>query len=249
MTLHYDHFAQINWHIPDFRLSDEMEPALMASQCGVSRRIRRIGVPDDVAAFARSLETPVTDPACIEGQLLLEGKPILIKDVHEVWDRLHPFSQQLASRTQTKALITVPLKVKDRIIGSLTVDRLQDHSLNEEDLEVMITVANHLAITLDHAAAYRQIEDLNIGLEAKVRERTAALEHVNQELNLANKQLQELDQLKSSFVSTVSHELRTPMTSIKGYVENMLEGIAGHGTEKQAAYLARINTTRNGLRE
>ena len=110
----------------------------------------------------------------------------------------------------------------------------------------MITVANHLAITLDHAAAYRQIEDLNIGLEAKVRERTAALEHVNQELNLANKQLQELDQLKSSFVSTVSHELGTPMTSIKGYVENMLEGIAGHVTEKQAAYLARIkyNTER-----
>ena len=189
------------------------------SERKVSYDRRVIGVPDDVAAFARSLETPVTDPACIEGQLLLEGKPILIKDVHEVWDLLHPFSQQLASRTQTKALITVPLKVKDRIIGSLTVDRLQDHSLNEEDLEVMITVANHLAITLDHAAAYRQIEDLNIGLEAKVRERTAALEHVNQELNLANKQLQELDQLKSWFVSTVSHELRTPMTSIKGYVE------------------------------
>jgi signal transduction histidine kinase len=30
------------------------------------------------------------------------------------------------------------------------------------------------------------------------------------------------------------------MTSIKGYVENMLEGIAGELTEKQAAYLARI---------
>jgi signal transduction histidine kinase len=104
----------------------------------------------------------------------------------------------------------------------------------------MVTVANHLAVALDHAAAYRQIEDLNIGLEAKVTERTAALEEVNQELLRANARLQELDQLKSAFVSTVSHELRTPMTSIKGYVENMLEGITGPLTEKQAMYLGRI---------
>ena len=237
------HALQSIKHSLDF---DRVMISFYDSDRKVSYDARVIGVPDDVAAFARSLETPVTDPTRIEGQLLLDGKPILIKDIHDVWDRLHPFSQQLASRTQAKALIAVPLKVKDRIIGSLTVDRLQDHSLNEEDLEVMITVANHLAIALDHAAAYRQIEDLNIGLEAKIRERTAALEHANQELNLANKQLQELDQLKSSFVSTVSHELRTPMTSIKGYVENMLEGLAGHVTEKQATYLARIkyNTER-----
>jgi signal transduction histidine kinase len=130
--------------------------------------------------------------------------------------------------------------VKDRIIGSLTVDRFGDHSLDERDLEVMVTVANHLAVALDHASAYRQIEDLNIGLEAKVAERTAALEEVNQELLRANARLQELDQLKSAFVSTVSHELRTPMTSIKGYVENMLEGITGPLTEKQATYLGRI---------
>ena len=41
-TLHYDHFAQINWHIPDFRLSDEMEPALMAVYHGIMDRILSI---------------------------------------------------------------------------------------------------------------------------------------------------------------------------------------------------------------
>jgi signal transduction histidine kinase len=36
-------------------------------------------------------------------------------------------------------------------------------------------------------------------------------------------ELQELDQVKNSFISTVNHELRTPLTSIIGYIELMRE--------------------------
>ncbi len=207
----------------------------------VSYDARSIGTPAEVAAFARSLETPVTDPNSIEGRVQIGGTPILVKDIREVWDHLHPFTQQLAAFTRAQSFISVPLKVKDRVIGTLTVDRLQEHALNEEDLDIMVTVANQLAIALDHAEAYRQIESLNISLESKVRERTGALEEVNRELQIANEKLRELDQLKSAFVSTVSHELRTPMTSIKAYVENMLDGLVGELTEKQIAYLTRVN--------
>jgi len=49
-------------------------------------------------------------------------------------------------------------------------------------------------------------------LDARVSERTAELEKANEELK-------ELDQLKSDFLSTVSHELRTPMTSIVGFAK------------------------------
>ena len=187
---------------------------------------RVLGVSPEIQAFARAREVPVTDPMSLEGIVLLQGQPLLVGDVQAVWDRIHPLNQQLALLTQTKAWIAVPLKIKDRILGSLTVDRIQAHSLTQDDLELMMTVAHQVAIALDNASAYEQIEELNVGLEAKVRERTAELEQA--------------DRLRSQFLSHVSHELKTPLTSIKGFLQNLLDGLTGPLNEKQQRYLSRM---------
>lgn len=49
------------------------------------------------------------------------------------------------------------------------------------------------------------------------------LEERNEELRQAYEEVQELDRLKSDFVSMVSHELRSPLTVISGAVELTLE--------------------------
>jgi PAS domain S-box-containing protein len=56
----------------------------------------------------------------------------------------------------------------------------------------------------------------------------------------------ELDRMKTDFVSIVSHELRTPMTSIKGYVDLIIDGDTGEINELQREFLTTVqrNTDR-----
>ena len=57
---------------------------------------------------------------------------------------------------------------------------------------------------------------------------------------------EELDRLKSEFVSTVSHELRTPLASVLGFLELLRSGEAGDVSSQQAHMLDVI--ARNGAR-
>jgi len=59
------------------------------------------------------------------------------------------------------------------------------------------------------------LNQLNKELEQRIKERT-------EELERAYDELQSLDKMKDSFLSTVSHELRTPLTSIRSFSEILL---------------------------
>lgn len=71
--------------------------------------------------------------------------------------------------------------------------------------------------------ANQRIADLNAELERRVDEATAELRH-------AVARLQELDQLKSQFLSIASHELRTPITAVSGFAQLALRGLREHLT-------------------
>ncbi|MBN1477333.1 HAMP domain-containing histidine kinase, partial [Candidatus Sumerlaeota bacterium] len=61
------------------------------------------------------------------------------------------------------------------------------------------------------------------------------------DLQHAYNEIQEVDTLKSNFLSTISHELRTPLTSILGFVQLILEGRAdGPINETQRRLLMRV---------
>ncbi|HET9870013.1 MAG TPA: HAMP domain-containing sensor histidine kinase, partial [bacterium] len=48
----------------------------------------------------------------------------------------------------------------------------------------------------------------------------------------------QVDDMKRDLISVVSHQLKTPVAEINGYVENLLEGLAGPLSPKQREYLA-----------
>ncbi len=197
------------------------------------QHIRVIGAPPEVEEFAQSCRIPIKDRESPEGMVVLQGQPLLVKDIESIRHSLHPLNQRLAELSRTKALVVVPIKTKDRVWGMLTVDRSHNQSVTEDDLELMTTVASQVSIALDNASAYQQIEEWNVGLELKVRERTEALERA--------------DRLRAQFLSHVSHELRTPLTSIKGFIQNLLDGLTGPLNEKQQRYLVRMSENSDRL--
>jgi signal transduction histidine kinase len=84
------------------------------------------------------------------------------------------------------------------------------------------------------------LEEFRATLEQRVEERTKELSALNVKLEASNARLQELDRLKSDFVSDVSHELRAPLTSISGYVDHLLDGMAGQLSPAQKDCLGRV---------
>jgi signal transduction histidine kinase len=68
-----------------------------------------------------------------------------------------------------------------------------------------------------------QIQALNRDLEKKVDDRTATLAQRNSELGVLNRELRDLDEMKSDFVALVSHELRAPLTALNGGLELALQ--------------------------
>ncbi|MGA7876889.1 MAG: response regulator [Desulfoferrobacter sp.] len=80
-------------------------------------------------------------------------------------------------------------------------------------------------------------------LEEEVARKTDLLEERTRLITLlekANRELRNLDQLKSTFLANMSHELRTPMNSIIGYTDLLIDGVDGPINEEQERSLHKI---------
>jgi signal transduction histidine kinase len=103
--------------------------------------------------------------------------------------------------------ITMMGRASNQIAAGKLSERVNSGTQLRDEIGDLVRNFNQMAQRLQEDQEEMRL--LYSGLEEKVRERTLELEQ-------ANRRLQELDQLKSKFLSTVSHELLTPLFSIKG---------------------------------
>lgn len=199
---------------------------------GVVYTMRSAGFPEEHQRILAHMELAVEDDSGVLAQVLLHGQSVHAQALEAVADQLPPGAADEALALGVTSLVVTPLKTTQAVLGLIAADR-GPQPCTANDLNLLATIGSQMAIAIDNAHAYRELELLTRTLEERVKDRT-------QELEQANERLREMDHLKSAFVSVVSHELRTPMTSIKGYVENMLQGLTGGLTEKQTHYLNRM---------
>jgi len=104
--------------------------------------------------------------------------------------------------------IEVPVKVGQSVVAVLGGESLELNSFNEQDQELLETLASHVASSIQRIRFQEERERVQQEL---------VLERVRVE------QANELDRMKNQFISTATHELRTPVTSIIGFLELVLD--------------------------
>jgi signal transduction histidine kinase len=83
---------------------------------------------------------------------------------------------------------------------------------------------------------------------AEILERIRLVQIADEETQ-ARRRLDDLNRLKSDFLSRVAHDLRTPLASISWSTENLLDGVAGELGETQVEYLRSIQVSASHLNQ
>ncbi len=103
-----------------------------------------------------------------------------------------------------------PITVGEKFFGVIEVFREED--FKSEDATCFQTLSKQVSIPLETAVLYEEIKQTNAKLE-------------------------NLERMKSEFISIVSHELRTPLTAIKNSLSILQSGSAGERTPVMDKFL------------
>lgn len=129
---------------------------------------------------------------------------------------------------------SMSLKTKESFVGYLLVGEKRSGDIyTSEDIQTFQIIADELAVAIQNARSYQEIQTFNATLREKIRQATKDLTH-------ANRELKELDKAKDEFISMASHQLRTPLTAVRGYTSMVMDGDFGkvsveqHDTLKQS---------------
>ena len=129
---------------------------------------------------------------------------------------LYPELMAYYQAYEIRAGLVVPLMVNDQMFGLLGVNQCSGPRQWEPfEVSLLEQLATQVAIAIQQAQLYRQVQNLNAGLEQQVQDRTAQLEQKMLEL-------QELNELKDEFLNAFSHDLRTPVMGMSLVLNNLL---------------------------
>ncbi|MBM4146837.1 MAG: HAMP domain-containing protein, partial [Nitrospira sp.] len=175
-------------------------------------------------------------------------------------ERLYSQVTDQRNRTVIIAIFLIPLAA---IFTYFIVNKLIRHPVEdlaekakkfaEGDMSVSVEVKTEDEIGILGKTFNYMVESVSSfskKLEEEIKRKTSLLNERTRLLSLldrANKELRELDKLKSTFLANMSHELRTPMNAIIGYTDLLIDGVDGPINEDQEKSLKKVSNNARHL--
>jgi signal transduction histidine kinase len=135
-------------------------------------------------------EIPVPKDHSIAGVVFRENRQVLVTDVHDDPRHYDVVSEQV--HFQTRSLIGVPMRIRDKVIGVLEALNKKEGFFDKDDADILSIIANQAAVAIQNARQMQAIQN-------------------------AYSEIQRADDMKTRFLALASHELRTPLQHILGY--------------------------------
>jgi formate hydrogenlyase transcriptional activator len=136
-------------------------------------------MPHDAAALAlydesskqlrlTALDFPAHEEPCAAGEIIpLEGTPfgLALTTREPVVSDYCKTENARVNSSGLKSGCTAPLLFRDRVLGVLSIKSLRENAFSQDDAELLGQVAKQVAIAVENALAYREIETLKNKLE------------------------------------------------------------------------------------
>ncbi|MEH2113685.1 sensor histidine kinase [Nostoc sp.] len=149
----------------------------------------------------------------IIGNIVQSNRAELVNDVQA--------DPRLDGQKNVSAMICVPLRAKERVLGAIAIGTQKTDSYKAEHLKLVSIFASQTATAIDKAVLYEQ--STLAALQAKAQ--TQKLQQALHELQLAQTQLIQSEKMSSlgQLIAGVAHEINNPVNFIYGNFKYVAE--------------------------
>jgi PAS domain S-box-containing protein len=166
----------------------------------------REAVFDDSETGKRMKELRFPIDKGVAGEVLRTGKPLIVPDTAQ---SPHYFAQvDEKASYQTRSMLDVPLETPAGIIGVLCAVNKKSGPFNDDDVQLLGTIANIVALPIENAA-------------------------INEELDRSFHEVKRLNRAKDRVIHHLSHELKTPLSVLAASLNLFAKQLSEVGDERR----------------
>lgn len=174
---------------------------------------------DDAKAGDKMKEIRFPADKGVAGYVYRTGQPLIVPDT----SKCSFFFQQVDEKAeyQTRNMADVPIRTRERMIGVLCAVNKKDGDFDQQDVELLSTIANTVALPIENAG-------------------------INEKLRRSYEEVRSLNRAKERVIHHLSHELKTPLSVLDASLSLLYRKISDPdaGSRKRILDRARRNLNR-----